>query len=156
MLYLKLLGCAAVALSGLAFGVMKSRSLYARRDSLKRVLVFLSSLATNIRYSSDEISSAVSAAANSSDAPYLCVEADRDTPFYDRWEEANNSDKELLLGFGEKLGKTDLEGQLSHIELYRALFQKQIKEAEDDAQKKSRLYRTLGIFGGVSAAILIF
>ena len=137
MLYLKLLGCAAVALSGLAFGVMKSRSLYARRDSLKRVLVFLSSLATNIRYSSDEISSAVSAAANSSDAP-------------------NNSDKELLLGFGEKLGKTDLEGQLSHIELYRALFQKQIKEAEDDAQKKSRLYRTLGIFGGVSAAILIF
>ncbi len=88
MLYLKLLGCAAVALSGLAFGVMKSRSLYARRDSLKRVLVFLSSLATNIRYSSDEISSAVSAAANSSDAPYLCVEADRDTPFYDRWEEA--------------------------------------------------------------------
>ena len=166
MLYPKLLGCAAVALSGLAFGVMKSRSLYARRDSLKRVLVFLSSLATNIRYSSDEISSAVSAAANSSDAAYLCVEADRDTPFYDRWEEAvksipkvralNNSDKELLLGFGEKLGKTDLEGQLSHIELYRALFQKQIKEAEDDAQKKSRLYRTLGIFGGVSAAILIF
>ena len=61
-----------------------------------------------------------------------------------------------MLGFGEKLGKTDLEGQLSHIELYRALFQKQIKEAEDDAQKKSRLYRTLGIFGGVSAAILIF
>lgn len=166
MMPVKLFGCAAVALSGLALGFMKSKSLYQRRDFLKRCLVFMNSLQTILRYNGDEISRAVTSAAKNSGLNFLCFESDSNTPFEPRWINAvnsiprqfslNNSDKELLLAFGERLGKTDVEGQLSHISLYCDLLQKQIAKAGEDAEKKSRLFKALGIFGGASAAILIY
>lgn len=162
---LKLIGCSAVALSGFAVGLMKSKALYSRRDTLKSFDVFFSTLATNLRYNADDICPATVVSAGASGLEFFCVEQNPEIPFDIRWERAvnniprsralNNSDKELLISFGTKLGKTDVEGQLSHIELYRAMLQKQLSLAEEAAAQKSRLFKTLGLFGGVSAALLI-
>ena len=65
------------------------------------------------------------------------------------------SDTDLLLEFGSHLGKTDVEGQLKHIELYRQLFEKQLEAAEDAIAKKSKLYKTMGLFVGTAAALMM-
>ncbi len=165
LLILKLCGCLAVALSGLAVGLMKSKALYSRLDTLKRFDVFFSTLATILRYNADEIRASTAAAARASGLEFMSAEQNREIPFDTSWEQAvgnlpktyalDNSDKELLISFGTKLGKTDVEGQLSHIELYRAMWQKRLSLAGEAAAQKSRLYKTLGLFGGVSAALLI-
>ncbi len=165
MTLLKLFGCAAIALSGLVLGLIKSKSLFSRRDCLKRFDVFLEALSTDLRYNCEDIFTSVNTAAKACGLDFICVDAENKSSFYSVWSDCigkaprqyalQNSDKELLTEFGERLGKTDLEGQLSHIELCRALLQKQINTAEEAAAKSSRLYKTLGIFGGVCAAILI-
>ena len=87
------------------------------------------------------------------------------TPFYRIWSERVNAipakfglkkgDAALLLEFGEQLGKTDVDGQLKHLELYEALFKKQLTDAENEINKKSKLYKTMGFFVGTAAALMI-
>lgn len=60
-----------------------------------------------------------------------------------------------LIRFGENLGTTDLEGQLSCCEYYEQIFRKELKEKEEQRGKYSKLFPTIGIMLGLSAAILI-
>ena len=86
-------------------------------------------------------------------------------PFYEIWSGRvsvipskfglKNSDRVLLLEFGEQLGKTDVDGQLKHLELYEELFKKQLTDAENEINKKSKLYKTMGFFVGTAAALMI-
>lgn len=81
------------------------------------------------------------------------------------WKESIKSEKELcrlipdslpyLIQFGESLGTTDLEGQLSSCEYYERIFLKLLEEKEEQSKKYAKLFPTLGIMLGVSAAILI-
>lgn len=161
---LKLLGCAALVLAGTAVGFMKARSLSSRRRLLAAVGTLMQDLATRLRYQSEDIFTSVTLAAKSAGLS-IKEDADRSQGFLAWWElqtesfapphVLHNSDKELLSSFGSQLGTTDLEGQLSHIELCRAMLSKQLSEAEEEQRQKGRLYRTLGVFGGVSAAIML-
>ena len=81
------------------------------------------------------------------------------------WESAINlycddvgftaDDRGLVFDFGKGLGSSDTEGQLRHCETYRRLFSDRLKRARTDAQYKGRLYITLGICGGLGAALLM-
>lgn len=67
----------------------------------------------------------------------------------------NGKDRELLRGYGEGLGKTDVEGQMEHCRLYETLIGEQLEEARREAAVKGRLYVTLGTAGGLGAALLL-
>lgn len=67
----------------------------------------------------------------------------------------NGKDREILLGYGEGLGKTDVEGQMEHCRLYETLIGEQLEEARRDATVKGRLYVTLGTAGGLGMALLL-
>lgn len=62
---------------------------------------------------------------------------------------------ELLLAFGEGCGRTDLEGQQAHIAYYRTLLLAQEDEARRLWQEKGRMYRVLGLTGGVALLLLL-
>ena len=64
-------------------------------------------------------------------------------------------DGELLLLFGDGFGASDTDGQISHLELYSGLFGEALDRAREDRDRKSKLYLTLGIFAGLSAALLL-
>jgi stage III sporulation protein AB len=66
-----------------------------------------------------------------------------------------NLDKSLLCEFGAELGKTDVEGQLKHIELYKVQFTKQLAESEENIKQKAKLYKTMGFFVGASLALIM-
>ena len=63
--------------------------------------------------------------------------------------------KQLLCSFGEKLGITDVEGQLKHIELYKGLANAHLDDSKNEIKQKSRLYKTMGFFVGTAAALVI-
>lgn len=160
---IKLFGCALLIFACFFTGCLKSKKLYSRRDFLSNFLSFLSTLKTNIRYSGDDIFTLLEASADGCGTLWLSgfslersepeaawkrrVDALRDTE--------DKADRQLLLEFGSKLGKTDLEGQLSHIERYETLFGLRLENAGEEIAKKSKLYRAMGLFIGISAALLM-
>ena len=107
----------------------------------------------------------MSLSASTSGLDLFKISDESGTPFYDIWTDRvntiptkfglKNSDRVLLLEFGEQLGKTDVDGQLKHLELYEALFKKQLTDAENEINKKSKLYKTMGFFVGTAAALMI-
>lgn len=67
----------------------------------------------------------------------------------------NNEDLEVLKSFGKLLGKTDMEGQVSQIELTSQFLDTQIEKAEKELAKNEKLYKTLGTVSGLAIVILL-
>ncbi len=164
MFFLKILGGALIVLAGYFIGRQKSQKLYCRRNFLKNITVFLSSLQTSLRYDCSDIFTIVTESAKRQGLDCLeCRSSGKS--FAETWYEkisclpneysALKSDKELLNKFGENLGATDVEGQLKHIELYKTQFEKQLSFAEEDIAKKAKLYKTLGLFAGTAVVLMI-
>lgn len=67
----------------------------------------------------------------------------------------NAEDKEIIKILGKMLGKTDVKGQVSQIELSQKLIENQIQKAENDKNKNSKLYKTMGIVCGMTICIIL-
>ena len=78
----------------------------------------------------------------------------------DALENSNSSfkkeDIETLKGLGNMLGKVDLEGQISEIELIENFLDTQIEKAEEENKKNQKMYKTLGITIGLAMVIILF
>ncbi len=163
---LKLMGGAILTGAAFLCGCYFSKKLYKRRNFLRTFSAFLDSLSTDIRYTSEDIFTVVSRCSDFEELRFFNISDEMFVqPFDVVWTgcvskipkiySLTNEDISLITGFGAKLGKTDVEGQLSHIEFYRKLIQKQITKAEEAIAQKSRLYRTMGLFCGAAAAIMM-
>ena len=79
------------------------------------------------------------------------------------WEKAvqtsetnlNNEDIHVLLMLSKMLGQTDVEGQISQIEITENFLEKQITEAEEEKNKNEKLYRKLGTTIGLAIVIIL-
>lgn len=79
------------------------------------------------------------------------------------WEEAveeseNNlkkEDKEVLKTLSKLLGQTDVEGQISQIEITENFLENKIKEAEEEKRKNEKLYTRLGTIMGLAIVIIL-
>ena len=67
----------------------------------------------------------------------------------------NNEDKGVIRNLGRMLGQTDLDGQLSEIELVNEFLETQIQKAECERSKNEKMYRTLGIVVGLTIVIIL-
>lgn len=158
-LWLKVCGAFLLSAAGILTGFLFARRLHTRRRFYREFSAFLTSLKTALRYRGDNIFTLV----NQSGDLFAVTEIG-DQPFEAAWKNAvedfpkrwclNSGDMSLLHDFGAGLGKTDYEGQIAHIEWYIAACEKRRQEADGDVRQKARLYKTLGMFAGVSAAIL--
>ena len=64
-------------------------------------------------------------------------------------------DFESIKSFGKMIGKTDKEGQVSHLELIKTFIEVQIKKAKDEEEKNAKLYKTLGVVCGLALVIIL-
>ena len=79
------------------------------------------------------------------------------------WEKAvqtsetnlTNEDLHVLLMLSKMLGQTDVEGQISQIEITENFLEKQIKEAQQEKNKNEKLYRKLGTTIGLAIVIIL-
>ena len=67
-----------------------------------------------------------------------------------------NEDIELIKSLGTLLGKTDIEGQMSEIEQFKTMLETQIKIAEEEKNKNSKMYKSLGTIIGLAIVIVLF
>lgn len=72
-------------------------------------------------------------------------------------EKTNFTDEDIIVlkTLGKMLGETDLQGQISQIELTQSLLNSQIKEAQEEKVKNSKMYKTLGITVGLAVGIIL-
>jgi stage III sporulation protein AB len=153
-------------MAGSLSGYMESRKLFVRVDSLELFLRFLSAAKTEIRYSAVPVVQVIKR--HSSGFKFLeeCVSnCEQGNGFAAAWKYAVTycakqdgfaaNDIKLLLSFGEGFGASDTDGQIAHLELYSELFDTNLKSAREDRNRKSKLYLMLGIFAGLSSALLL-
>lgn len=67
----------------------------------------------------------------------------------------NKEDLDVLKGLSKLLGKTDVEGQISQIELTDNFIDSQIEKAKSEYEKNAKLYKTLGIVSGLAIVIIL-
>lgn len=67
----------------------------------------------------------------------------------------NSEDKKILKDLSKLLGKTDLNGQISQIEITSSFLDEQIKKAEKEREKSEGMYRKLGMIIGLGIIIIL-
>lgn len=66
-----------------------------------------------------------------------------------------NEDKETLIMLSKMLGKSDLDGQISQIDITLAFLDKQLEDAEKEKNRNEGLYRKLGTIMGLTLVIIL-
>lgn len=144
---------------------MESHKLELRVEKLEAFLRFLSAACAEIRYSSMPVASILQSHSEGISFFSKIKGEDAKKDWLSTWNGAvseyapgegfSQKDVELLKGFGAGFGTSDTQGQLAHFSLYQNLASAALKGAREDRSRKSKLYLMLGIFGGISAAILL-
>ena len=67
----------------------------------------------------------------------------------------DDEDRSILKNLSKLLGKTDVEGQISQIELTTTFLNEQISKAEREKSKSEKMYRTLGVILGITIVIVL-
>lgn len=67
-----------------------------------------------------------------------------------------NEDIETISTLGSILGKSDIEGQISEIDEFKERLNFQIKQAEEEKRKNSKMFKSLGTIAGLVIVIILF
>ena len=137
-----------------------------RVEQLEAFLRFLSAAQTEIRFAALPVEQIVQRHGGEMEFLKICGESCKSGgSFLSAWNNGVRSgtkgrgliagDIGLLQGFGEGFGASDTEGQLSHCTLYSELISESLKNAREEKKRKSKLYQTLGVFSGMTAALLL-
>ncbi len=153
---LKPMLCIVIVLSATMTGFYFSNKLYIRKDVLQKFVNELKASVTQIRYSSDNLCDIFS---DKFSGFKFCDEQ----PFLIQWNnllknydsKLNKSDIRLLLSFAQNLGKVDVNGEISHIQMYIDMLTDCVEDAKNNINSKSKLYRTLGVSFGLLISILL-
>ncbi|MCM1299633.1 MAG: stage III sporulation protein AB [Firmicutes bacterium] len=152
---------------GAAAGLYFSKRLKEREAVLSAVILLIRELTVQIRYTNSEIGKMLRSAAQNEEFKKLlfvtgCEEISEKGDFHKSWRSGaamqpylNTKDRELLLSLGEKLGSTDLDGQLSFLEMTEEIFKERQKQAFSDYLNKGRVYRSVGVLCGLAAGIIV-
>ncbi|MDD4296149.1 MAG: stage III sporulation protein AB [Ruminiclostridium sp.] len=154
-------------MAGFAF----SRRLTERIENIRQIQVFLMDLENEILYISRPIGQALLSISAKKGMMSLFakrvseIQRNKELSINKAWEEILNEFRdqwvldqeewELLLSLGDVLGKTDKAGQKSYIELVRDKFCLQEKKAENDRAQKEKLYKSLGVLGGLATVLVL-
>lgn len=152
----KLLLCIVIVLCSTAVGFSFSAKLFTRKKILELFVLELKNAKTKMRYSSNELHKIF-------ENNFMNYNFCGSTPFHNQWNDMLNyyskvltkADIDLLSNFGKALGTSDLNGELSNIDMHINLLNAQISESQNCIDSKSKVYRTLGLSSGLAVAIIL-
>ncbi len=168
MLIVKIIIYTFIFLSSSLIGMLLSKKYSNRVNELKEFKNALNVFKTKIRYTYEpipEIFNQISENINSNISNVFKFAANKMDVLTagDAWQVAlkmedlnlNEEDKTVIGNLGKLLGKTDLQGQLSSIEMTLDFLDQQIRKAEIQKNKNEKMYRTLGMIAGISIVIIL-
>lgn len=152
---------------GAIAGVYFSKRLKERENILAAAVLLIRELSVQIRYTNSEMGEMLKSAAQNESYKKLlfvtsCEKTDEKGDFHRYWKEGTarqpyltTKDKELILSLGDKLGSTDLDGQLSFLEMTEEIFKERQNQAFADYRNKGKVYRSVGILCGLALGIIV-
>lgn len=162
----ELLMVIVILASGTLLGFSFSQNLVNRRKTLEAIIESLEKMKTYIGFSSMEIFSITAEVFGFLQGFEEFTRVPESDVSYIKWWEACvknlsketglcKEDKELLLRFSQGVGVSDVEGQMSHLDLFVRMFNERLHNAREAENKKSRLYKILGFSLGCAVTLTI-
>jgi len=154
--YVKLIILMLVFLSSLYIGILISRKYIYREKELKEMKNALNILKTKMKFTYESIPEIFTYISQKTKKGIkeifeLSVHQMQELPAGEAWnyalDKVNNcmttEDKEILRSLGKLLGKTDIDGQISEIELVDNFLDTQIEMALGERKKNEKMYKTI-------------
>ncbi len=158
----------AIFIASFSIGTLISKKYSSRVQELKKMKNALNICKTKMKFTYQPIPEIFEDIANSTDGNVKRIFEEackqiQETSAGEAWKQAiqnmesnfTREDKEILKSFSKLLGKTSIEGQLSEIELTSEFLDTQIRKAELERNKNEKLYKTLGLVGGLGLVIIL-
>lgn len=142
-------------------GLYFSQRLKSREETLKEIIQLLREMSLLIRHRALTVEELFNELSRYTFIQSICdPEAIGD--FRSCWLKSVNElselqfeEREILKSVGLSLGTSDIEGQLSMLEVNIELLSTYVSDAHEQYNKKAKLYRTCGILGGLFLAIIV-
>lgn len=166
----KLIGIAIIITASALIGNNYAEALSKRTSTLKAMEYMLEEIELLIRFRSADVYEIIDSLQRSPQLKnlkfikYAVEHLGDNVPFDCLWEKAIDEynenflkaeDIELLKSIGKEIGKSDLEGQISIIELKKNELSALIRRSEEEYTGKAGMYRSIGILGGALVSILL-
>lgn len=149
-------------------GILISKQYINRVNELNELKTALNILKTKIRFTNEPLYEIFHALADNSNKNIanlfttICKNMEDNSAQF-AWEDAiereslsiKKGDRQALKTLGKLLGKTDIDGQISEIELTESFLETQIIDAQNEKNKNEKLYKTLGMITGVGIIIIL-
>lgn len=169
---MRVVGCAMVIFICMLIGRTFAEGYISRAKNLRSFIMSLGLLKSKIRYGQEYLEdSFIEMSFFTKDRvgkifDKMSTELQKcEHPISEVWnnviEESFNSldftfeDEKILIDFGALLGKTDIEGQISNINVTIERLSRQLEMAEAEKAKYAKMYRTIGGIGGTALAIVL-
>lgn len=168
MFFIKFIIYILIFSSSTYIGILISKQYSNRVTELKELKTSLNVLKTKIRFTSEPLQDifqeiSINTKGNISNLFKRISNDLKSASARTAWEEAidkenlsiKKEDRQALKTLGKLLGRTDLEGQISEIELTESFLETQIMEAQNEKDKNEKLYKTLGMISGVGIIVIL-
>lgn len=167
MPYIKIIGLLCVLVAGAGCGIYASLRLKSRALLLEKYLSFLNNVEIRVRFGQCDINELLSQNDDYGDLSRilkLCKESlNTGMHFGEAWRTAlDKAQKQrmifpperLLLSDFASFGTSDVEGEISRLNIHLERVTQRYKELLQESLDKGKLYRTLGFFGGAAVALI--
>lgn len=160
-----------IAIFGLStgIGILISKSYENRVKELKEFKNILNVMKTKIKFTYEPLAEIFKQISkdNQTNVEKIFGQMANQLAYYpakDTWENCiqnadisiKQEDKDILKKLGKLLGQTDVDGQISEIEVTQNFLDTQIEKAEEEKKKNQKMYKTLGIVTGLVFVIILF
>lgn len=149
-------------------GILFSKKYQNREKELKELKNAISLFETKIKFTYSPVPEVFKEVANGTAIPIskmfkIAGEKMEKISSTQAWEEGiagvnhnlKEEDIKVIKEFGRMLGKTDMEGQISQIEVTKSFLEEQIEKAKTERNKNEKLYKTLGMVSGLAIVIIL-
>ena len=167
---LKLIGLIILSITGTLSGYSASQKISKRVKFLEQYLEFVSIYETEMRYTVCPVTDIIEKHIGN-DSFYLCLKKCNEhiknkVPLPIAWKQAieppikdlsiSDNVSDLIYGFGDSLGASDVDGQISHCKYHIEAMKPYFFNVHENKKVKSKLYSILGTcFGAVIALLFI-
>ncbi len=153
-----------IIFSGSMLGFLKADGLFRRSKLLGRIITGLNLLKTDIGYGRKDLKAALSNIGKNHGIELFSKTAEGmgekgiKKALGDALdfcgEHLKDGDKEPILALGENFGMTDVNSQINAIENAVLSLSEASKEAEEEYKRLGKMYRSVGVLGGILGAII--
>lgn len=168
MIFFKIILLISIVIASTFLGILLSKKYSNREKELKEMKSALNIFATKIKFTYETIPNIFMEISNKvggnvgqifARASSRMKEENAGEAWANSFSDVQNNfveeDVVTLKNLGRLLGQTDIEGQISEIEVVVQFLETQLENARQEKIKNEKMYRTLGIVCGLTIAIIL-